>query len=37
MNAFSAVEVRKRFPILSRTVNGRPLTYLDNAATTQRF
>ena len=36
MNAFSAVEVRKRFPILSRTVNGRPLTYLDNAATTQK-
>ena len=36
MNAFSAVEVRKRFPILSRMVNGRPLTYLDNAATTQK-
>ena len=36
MNAFSATEVRKRFPILSRMVNGRPLTYLDNAATTQK-
>ena len=36
MNAFSAAEVRKRFPILSRIVNGRPLTYLDNAATTQK-
>ena len=36
MNAFSAAEVRKRFPILSRMVNGRPLTYLDNAATTQK-
>jgi len=28
--------VRADFPILSRTVNGRPLVYLDNAATTQK-
>lgn len=29
-------EVRHDFPILSRTVYGRPLVYLDNAATTQK-
>ena len=28
--------VRKDFPILSREVYGRPLVYLDNAATTQK-
>ncbi len=28
--------VRTRFPILSRTVHGRPLVYLDNAASSQR-
>jgi len=28
--------VRKDFPILSRQVHGRPLVYLDNAATTQK-
>jgi cysteine desulfurase/selenocysteine lyase len=28
--------VRADFPILSRTVHGRPLVYLDNAATTQK-
>jgi len=28
--------VRADFPILSRTVNGKPLAYLDNAATTQK-
>ncbi|MGI6242275.1 MAG: aminotransferase class V-fold PLP-dependent enzyme [Prevotella sp.] len=28
--------IRKDFPILSRTVYGRPLVYLDNAATTQK-
>jgi|AntRauTorcE11898_2_1112593.scaffolds.fasta_scaffold03516_3 cysteine desulfurase/selenocysteine lyase len=27
--------VREEFPILDRTVDGQPLTYLDNAATTQ--
>lgn len=27
---------RNDFPILSRSVNGRPLVYLDNAATTQK-
>jgi cysteine desulfurase/selenocysteine lyase len=28
--------IRKDFPILSRHVNGKPLVYLDNAATTQK-
>lgn len=28
--------IRKDFPILSRTVYGKPLVYLDNAATTQK-
>ena len=29
-------EIRNDFPILQRTVYGRPLVYLDNAATTQK-
>jgi cysteine desulfurase/selenocysteine lyase len=29
-------EVRGQFPILSRRLNGKPLAYLDNAATAQR-
>ena len=28
--------IRKDFPILQREVNGNPLVYLDNAATTQK-
>lgn len=32
---FSPEQVRKDFPILSRTISGHPLIYLDNAATTQ--
>lgn len=28
--------IRKEFPILSREIKGRPLIYLDNAATTQK-
>jgi len=28
--------LRERFPILGRSVNGRPLVYLDSAATTQK-
>jgi len=28
-------EIRKDFPVLNRTVNGRPLVYLDNAASSQ--
>ena len=33
---FDVEEVRKDFPILSQCVNGHPLVYLDNAATTQK-
>lgn len=29
-------DIRKDFPILSREVNGKPLVYLDNGATTQK-
>ncbi|MCK5401028.1 MAG: cysteine desulfurase [Flavobacteriaceae bacterium] len=32
---FNVEEIRKDFPILSRKVNGKPLVYLDNAATSQ--
>ena len=32
---FDVKKVRKDFPILSRSVNGQPLIYLDNAATSQ--
>ena len=28
--------IRKEFPILNREIKGRPLIYLDNAATTQK-
>ncbi|MCC7364476.1 MAG: cysteine desulfurase [Dehalococcoidia bacterium] len=33
---FDAARIREDFPILAQTVNGRPLVYLDNAATTQK-
>jgi cysteine desulfurase/selenocysteine lyase len=33
---FDAQRVRRDFPILEQEVNGRPLVYLDNAATTQK-
>ena len=32
---FDVNEIRKDFPILERTVNGQPLIYFDNAATSQ--
>ena len=32
---FDVAQIRKDFPILSRKVNGYPLVYLDNAATSQ--
>ncbi len=35
-SAFDVDRVRSDFPILSRTVNGKPLVYLDNAATSQK-
>jgi cysteine desulfurase/selenocysteine lyase len=34
--AYDAQAVRADFPILHQTVNGEPLVYLDNAATTQK-
>lgn len=34
--AFDPTTVRAQFPILTQAVNGRPLVYLDNAATTQK-
>lgn len=34
--AFDVDAVRADFPILAETVNGRPLVWLDNAATTQK-
>ena len=34
--AFDVQRIREDFPILRRQVRGRPLTYLDNAATTQK-
>ena len=33
---FDIARVRKDFPILTREVHGKPLVYLDNAATTQK-
>ena len=33
---YDAQKVRADFPILAREVNGKPLVYLDNAATTQK-
>ena len=33
---FNISKIRKDFPILKRKINGKPLVYLDNAATTQK-
>ena len=33
---FDVAAVRRQFPILSRSVHGKPLSYLDNAASSQR-
>ena len=33
---FDVTKYRKDFPILNRKVHGKPLIYLDNAATTQK-
>jgi cysteine desulfurase/selenocysteine lyase len=35
-NGFDVEAVRRDFPILNETVNGRPLIWFDNAATTQK-
>jgi cysteine desulfurase / selenocysteine lyase len=34
--AFDVAAIRAQFPILGRTVHGRPLVYLDNAASAQK-
>ena len=34
--SFDELRIRNQFPILSRKINGKPLVYLDNAATTQK-
>ena len=34
--AFDVNKIREDFPILKRKVNGHPLVYLDNAATSQK-
>lgn len=34
--SFDVAALRAQFPILSRTLDGKPLVYLDNAATTQK-
>ncbi len=36
MKKIDAEKIRKDFPILSRFIKGKPLVYLDNAATTQK-
>ena len=36
MSAFDVSALRAQFPILSRTVNGKPLVYLDSAASMQK-
>jgi len=36
MPSFDVAAVRRQFPILARTVRGKPLSYLDNAASSQR-
>ena len=35
-HGYDVMKLRAEFPILSRSVHGRPLVYLDNAATTQK-
>ena len=35
-STFNAEQVRQDFPILHQEVHGKPLVYLDNAATTQK-
>ena len=36
LDALDVARIRQDFPILHQEVNGRPLVYLDNAATTQK-
>ncbi len=34
--SYDVERIRKDFPILERTVHGKPLVYLDNAASSQK-
>ena len=34
--AFDVASIRAEFPILTKEIDGKPLVYLDNAATTQK-
>ena len=36
MHELNVEKVRRDFPILGRLVNGKPLVYFDNAATSQK-
>jgi cysteine desulfurase/selenocysteine lyase len=36
LNKFDVNKIRQDFPILSKTMNGKPLVYLDSAASTQK-
>ena len=36
MTTFDVAKIRSDFPILSRQVNGKPLVYLDNGASSQK-
>ena len=36
MTSFDINDIRAQFPILSREINGKPLAYLDNAASAQK-
>ncbi|MBT8395861.1 MAG: aminotransferase class V-fold PLP-dependent enzyme, partial [Gemmatimonadetes bacterium] len=36
VSTFDVNKIRNEFPILQQVVNGKPLTYLDNAATSQK-
>ena len=36
MSALDPYQIRSAFPILSQEINGKPLVYLDNAATSQK-
>ncbi|WP_153801155.1 cysteine desulfurase [Foetidibacter luteolus] len=36
MHAFDVENIRRQFPVLNRTVKGKPLVYLDSAATSQK-
>ncbi|WP_317046484.1 cysteine desulfurase [Hydrotalea sandarakina] len=35
-NTLPVSEIRSQFPLLQRTINNKPIVYLDNAATTQK-